>query len=271
MSGSNPSAVPIWNLPLAEPPHLELVGIGTHGDTSFGPASESYEMRGRWCIHAYEYCGKIEIGGWGGEIRPGMISLVPPGEKLVHHWQTKNSRHAFVHFRIPREKRTTVPVPAVVVSAKQGIVNLLRSCAVGHALRPEAARAALWQALWELASEAPHVRTNAEDDPVFSVQQYIAQHLAEPISLPALARHVGLSTNHLNRIFKACVGETAASYWRKRRVENATGLLRHTSLSIKAVAIQCGYIDLQQFNKLIRAHCGFPPRQIAGLKTRAPS
>jgi len=270
MLHSDSSAVPIWNLPLAEPPHLELVGIGTHGDTSFGPTSESYEMRGRWCIHAYEYYGKIEIGGWCGEIRPGMISLVPPGEKLVHHWQAKNSRHAFAHFRTPRQKRATVPVPAVVDVADQRISDLLRSCAVSHAVEPAASRAALWQALWELASGGQHLRTSPEEDPVFSVQQYIALHLAESISLPALARHVGLSTNHLNRIFKARVGETVASYWRKRRVENAAGLLRHTSLSIKAVAIQCGYTDLQQFNKLVRSHCGLPPRQIAGLKSRAP-
>jgi len=262
MAFFNSSALPIWDLPLGEPPHLELVGIGIHGDTSRGPASESYEMRGRWCIHAYEYYGKIEIGGWSGEIRPGMISLVPPGATLVHHWQARNSRHAFVHFRTPRQQQATIAVPAVVVSADQRIVDFLRSCAVSHAVRPEAARAALWQALWELARGGQHDCPSPED-PVFTVQQYIAQHLAEPISLPALARHVGLSTNHLNRIFKARVGETAASYWRKRRVEKATGLLRHTSLSIKAVAIQCGYTDLQQFNKLVRAHCGLPPRQIA--------
>jgi len=145
-----PSAVPIWDLPLTEPPHLEVAGIGTHGDTSCGPARESHEMRGCWCIHAYEYYGKIEIGGWRGEIRPGMISLVPPRAKLVHHWQAKNSRHAYVHFRIPRQKRATVPVPAVAVSTDEKISDLLRSCAVSHVVQPEAARAALWQALWEL-------------------------------------------------------------------------------------------------------------------------
>jgi len=144
-----PSAVPIWDLPLTEPPHLEVAGIGTHGDTSL-PARESHEMRGCWCIHAYEYYGKIEIGGWRGEIRPGMISLVPPRAKLVHHWQAKNSRHAYVHFRIPRQKRATVPVPAVAVSTDEKISDLLRSCAVSHVVQPEAARAALWQALWEL-------------------------------------------------------------------------------------------------------------------------
>jgi AraC-like DNA-binding protein len=220
-------------------------------------------MRGCWCIHAYEYNGKIEVGGWCGEIHPGMISLVPPRARLVHHWQAKNFRHAYMHFRIPRQKRATVPVTAVAGSTDEKISDLLRSCAVSHRVQPEAKRATLWQALW-----GQHVSTSPED-PVFSVQNYIAQHLAEPISLPVLTRHVRLSTNQLNRIFKARIGETVASYWRTRRIENAAGLLRHTSLSIKAAAIQCGYTDLQQFNNLVRAHCGLAPRKFAMLKRRA--
>lgn len=141
-----------------------------------------------------------------------------------------------MHIRIPRQKRATVPVPAVAGSTDEKISDLLRSCAVSHVVQPEAARAALWQALWELARRRQRVSTSPED-PVFSLQNYVAQYLAEPISLPALARHVGLSTNQLKRIFKARIGETVASYWRTRRIENAAGLLRHTSLSIKAAAI----------------------------------
>jgi len=33
-------------------------------------------------------------------------------------------------------------------------------------------------------------------------------------------------------------------------------------MGVKAAAIECGFTDLQQFNKLVRRHRGVSPRQV---------
>jgi transcriptional regulator GlxA family with amidase domain len=53
-----------------------------------------------------------------------------------------------------------------------------------------------------------------------------------------------------------------AEWHRLNRIRRAEQLLRHSSLTVKAVAIETGFTDLQQFNKLVRKHCGSAPRNL---------
>ena len=104
--------------------------------------------------------------------------------------------------------------------------------------------------------------------PVERARQLIELRLSEPLSVKDLAKEVGLSHNHLTRLFHAAVGDTVIGYIHQRRVQRARHLLEHTTLPIKTIAAQVGVEDPRLFYKLIRAHLGWPPpgRFGTGLK-----
>ncbi len=84
--------------------------------------------------------------------------------------------------------------------------------------------------------------------------------------MPEIAKTVGVSHNHLTRLFRAATGETVVGYIRARRMERARHFLHATTLSITAVAASVGIPDLQAFNKTCRRELGASPRGIRAAR-----
>ena len=59
-------------------------------------------------------------------------------------------------------------------------------------------------------------------EPIAGVIQYIRAHICEPLDREMLAEVAGFSVPHFHRIFRAEVGESAASYVRRLRMERRT-------------------------------------------------
>ena len=91
---------------------------------------------------------------------------------------------------------------------------------------------------------------------------YIERHLSEPLTVPQIAAAVGVSHNHLTRLFTAGPGLTVVGYLRRRRIEHARQLLVHSTMSISAIASTVGIPDLQAFNKACRTVTGLGPRAL---------
>ncbi len=94
------------------------------------------------------------------------------------------------------------------------------------------------------------------------VRHLIEQRLGEPLRVPELAAEVGLSHNHLTRLFNQALGMTVIAYIQERRVQRAHHLLIHTTRPVKAIALEVGMPDLQALNKMMRRLTGNSPRQI---------
>jgi AraC-like DNA-binding protein len=58
------------------------------------------------------------------------------------------------------------------------------------------------------------------------VMRYIREHISEPLDREMLAGVAGFSVPHFHRVFTARVGESAASYVRRLRLERAGRKLR---------------------------------------------
>lgn len=250
-------SIPTWEIPLDSPPSIHFANVGCHGGEE---SWHAYRMHELWCIHWYDYHGRIEIGDWQGEIQPGMISVVPPGQTLVHRWKQKNSRHFFAHFSTGPAGSDLTAIPAFLASAGDGERALMEEAATGST--PGRSRAALWECLWRITQRYAGNQSAHDRDPVLRFKKYIEHHLAEPISLEAVAQAGECSPNHANLLFKKATGRTLCDHWRLRRIETACHLLQNTDMGIKQVASHCGYPDLQQFNKLMRKYAGRPPREI---------
>ncbi len=91
---------------------------------------------------------------------------------------------------------------------------------------------------------------------------WIESDLADPPPVTDIARRLGLSTAHLRRLFRSETGLGVKPWLQRRRGERARHLLLHTDRSIRDIAGELGFSDLQRFNKLIRHQFGLPPRRL---------
>jgi AraC family transcriptional regulator len=88
------------------------------------------------------------------------------------------------------------------------------------------------------------------------VVEFIEQHLAEDISLDALAKVVRLSPYHFLRSFKRSLGEPPHRYWTARRIERAKALLANPRASIAEVAFRIGFSGTSAFSAAFRRITG---------------
>ncbi len=88
---------------------------------------------------------------------------------------------------------------------------------------------------------------------------HIEEHLAEPISLAALARLVGLSACYFCRAFRQSFGMPPQRYQLKQRIECAKTLLAKHAASVTDVSLAIGYNDTSSFCTAFRRATGVTP------------
>jgi AraC family transcriptional regulator len=89
------------------------------------------------------------------------------------------------------------------------------------------------------------------------VQEYIDQHLDEPLELATLAGVAHFSSFHFHRLFAAWMGETFGEYLRRRRLEQAAlRLVAQPRLSILDVALAVGFGSAEAFTRAFKARFG---------------
>jgi transcriptional regulator GlxA family with amidase domain len=91
--------------------------------------------------------------------------------------------------------------------------------------------------------------------------ELMQNNLGEPLSRGAVARHIGLSTRQLDRLFAQHLGKSFADHYRTIRLEAAGELLRHSPLTITEIAIACGFANGSHFSACFKAEHGFPPSE----------
>ncbi|HKO55090.1 MAG TPA: AraC family transcriptional regulator [Thermoanaerobaculia bacterium] len=88
---------------------------------------------------------------------------------------------------------------------------------------------------------------------------HIQAHLEGDLGLAALSRKAGLSPFHLQRRFKAAVGETPKAYTSRLRLERgAFRLLVHDS-NVLDIALECGFQNPETFLRAFRRRFGRAP------------
>ena len=99
----------------------------------------------------------------------------------------------------------------------------------------------------------------ADSEPLRILQSWVADHLAEDLSVAALARRVAMSRRHFSRVFKREVGVPPARYVERLRVEAARRLLEDSRLGVASVARRCGFGSEETLRKTFLRHLGVPP------------
>jgi len=95
----------------------------------------------------------------------------------------------------------------------------------------------------QLAAQRP------ERDALRELDAWMADHLDEDLSVPALARRVGMSTRNFARTFRSEVGITPALHVEQLRVEAAKRLLETTDRGLPDVARACGFGTVETLHR----------------------
>jgi AraC family transcriptional regulator len=88
---------------------------------------------------------------------------------------------------------------------------------------------------------------------------YLHAHLADDVSLDAMASAAGLSPIYFARLFKRSTGLAPHQYLIGARLERAKGLLAGTEQPIARVALDCGFRDQDHLTRLFRKATGATP------------
>jgi AraC family L-rhamnose operon regulatory protein RhaS len=122
------------------------------------------------------------------------------------------------------------------------------------------ARCSLVQLLVEVCHHANHPRERLKySQPVSEAMQIMAANLAEPLSVPEIARRVKQSTSHFHRVFKAETGQGPGDYYMRTRIGAARRLIVSTELPLVQIALRCGFGSSQYFATCFRRVTGRSP------------
>lgn len=142
----------------------------------------------------------------------------------------------------------TLSDPAAARHAKTALERMHKLNTSGVRLRRALALNALEEALLWCQDEHSRQRESM-DARVTLALRYLAEHLHEPVSLPALAAACHTSRARLAALFMRDVGVPPMRYLEQQRMARAAELLEMTPLAIKQIAQQVGYNDSHHFAK----------------------
>ena len=104
--------------------------------------------------------------------------------------------------------------------------------------------------------------TDDEGKRMSKVYDYAMERYQEPITLDEIAEKANMSKNAFCRYFKKRTNKTFFQFLIEIRIENACKLMvKNPELSIAAIAEQCGFNNIANFNRKFKAFKGCTPTQ----------
>jgi transcriptional regulator GlxA family with amidase domain len=100
---------------------------------------------------------------------------------------------------------------------------------------------------------------SADSEPIRELLAWLPDHLADDLSVPALARNVNLSERQFSRRFKHEVGASPAEYIESLRLDAACRLLETTNNPIEEIARVCGFGATETMNRVFRRRLNTTP------------
>src|SRR5271170_928373 len=79
---------------------------------------------------------------------------------------------------------------------------------------------------------------------------WMIETLAEPLSIPEIARQIDMAPGHFARAFREVMGEPPHKWLMRRRIARAKELLRSPDMSIAEIALICGFVDQSHLTRV---------------------
>ncbi|SFT19503.1 AraC family transcriptional regulator [Paenibacillus sp. BC26] len=91
------------------------------------------------------------------------------------------------------------------------------------------------------------------------MEAYLSSNLSAPLSIAAMAQHIGYSESHFCLMFKQIFGEPPHSYLIGLRIGKAKELLSTTELHLEVIAEYCGFANASHFSKAFKQITALTP------------
>ncbi|MDA3957810.1 response regulator [Oceanispirochaeta sp.] len=99
------------------------------------------------------------------------------------------------------------------------------------------------------------------------IKEYVEQHMAEDLSVPALCEQFSISQSYLNKLFHKHEKMSAIEYIRQQRVNTSIRIMKKSPhIPLKEISRIVGYEDSSYFSRVFKCQTGFSPRQYLELK-----
>lgn len=231
-----------------------------------------YHVERLWCLNLFLGEGELRINQVTVPIHTGYAGITRPNVDLEYRYDGP-AMLSWVHF-VPDPDAEAVSISAMIDLGNQFEYFRAQAAEIAANLSVCTPRseAALWMLLWKLTDmSGSQDRPSAIHPALNKAVRWINLHLRDSFSVADLACEVGLSQNHLNRLFHAAFKTTVADYIRMRRVRRAEHLLKYSNIPLKAIAHDTGLGDVQHFSHVIRRVLGVTPRELRQSPPRSSS
>ncbi len=110
-------------------------------------------------------------------------------------------------------------------------------------------------------AETPEHRGGLPIRQLRKVQDHVAEHFAEEVSIDRLAELVELSPSHFSHVFKATTGMTPLQFVTRERITRAQQMIRETARSLIEIGLEVGYTSPSHFAQVFRRVVGVTPTE----------
>jgi len=100
------------------------------------------------------------------------------------------------------------------------------------------------------------------------VEQYIRTHFHEKISTSTIARKLGYNPDYLERRYKETFSRTISEGIQERRLRHASNLLLESNMTVKEIALRCGFRDCSLLRRTFKQKKGVTPSLYRRLRGR---
>ena len=90
---------------------------------------------------------------------------------------------------------------------------------------------------------------------------FMNEHFTESITLDEIISHAKLTKTHFFALFHEAYNMTPWEYINIKRIDHALQMLRSSDLTVLNIAMQCGYNNTANFNRIFKKVTGITPRE----------
>ncbi len=114
------------------------------------------------------------------------------------------------------------------------------------------------------AEQPKHLADNASlfDARVTEAIKLMEDSIAEPMSMAELTEKAGLSTRHLERVFRKVFDDTPAKFYKRLRARKARAMIEETLLPMVEIALATGFGSSDALAKAVREEYGLTPSKM---------
>ncbi|MGI9527646.1 MAG: helix-turn-helix transcriptional regulator [Weeksellaceae bacterium] len=105
------------------------------------------------------------------------------------------------------------------------------------------------------------IKSKTDYNKIHDAKEFLISDITMPLHINEIAKQVGINEDKLKKGFKEVFGNTVFGYLYDYKMSLASEYLKDHSLSVKEVALRCGYDYLSHFSTAFKRYYGCTPLQ----------